>query len=62
MLKEGKFRRVSTYRVWFYHLNTECHMDIKTNSAQEAVNTVRNEFGSAVKEIVEVAKVVNNWK
>jgi hypothetical protein len=37
-------------------------MDIETHSAQEAVDTVRNKFGSAVKEVVEVAKVVNNWK
>lgn len=58
MLKEGK-AKMSTYRVWFFHQETPCVRDVETHSAQEAVNTVRN--NPNVK-ITEVAKVVKNWK
>lgn len=61
MMSEGK-ERVSAYRVLYYYLNTECLWEVEAHSAQEAVNTLRNQLGNDVKEVIEVWKVVNNWK
>ena len=57
-----KIRRVSTYRVlWFFEGN---HMDeyIQALNAQQAVDFVREYSAPEGAEIIEVAKVVNNWK
>lgn len=59
MLSEGKVR-MSTFRV-VYYLGCETHDDyLILQSAQQAVDHVRSEYPEA--EVVEVAKVVNNWK
>lgn len=54
--------RLSTYRVLYYFLNTECIYDVEAHSAQEAVNALRNDYNRLAKEVIQVWKVVNNWK
>lgn len=60
-LKEGK-ARTPTYRVVYFHNGK--HMDeyIFALTAQQAVDICREIFAPEGAEIVEVAKVVNNWK
>lgn len=59
MMSKGNVK-LSMYRV--YYRDGEEHHDfyIQATTAQEAVNTVR-EDGDDI-EIIDVAKVVNNWK
>ena len=53
-------RKTDTYRV-VYWLGSELHDDyVIQQSAQKAVEHVRTDY--PVAEVVEVAKVVNNWK
>ena len=61
MLTEGKVR-VSTYRVvWFFEGK---HYDAywQALNAQQAVDFTRQYSAPEGAEIIEVAKVVNNWK
>lgn len=61
MLKEGK-ERFSTYRVVWFHEGNHHEEYVMTASSQFAVDYVRNHAAPEGVEIVEVAKVVNNWK
>jgi len=54
--------RLSTYRVRFFHQDTLCELDVETQSAQEAVNHVRELYSENITGIKEVWKVVTNWK
>ena len=59
MLTEGK-ARVSNYRVYYkYHGDNE-DVYIQALSAQQAADIIRGNDPEV--EIIEVAKVVNNWK
>ena len=61
MLIEGKVR-LFMYRVVWYHDNSHHNTYWYASSAQQAVDSVRKHFLLEGVEIVEVAKVVNNWK
>ena len=61
MLTEGK-RRASTYRVVWFHDGDHHDEYVMTWNAQYAVDYVRNHVAPEGAEILEVAKVVNNWK
>lgn len=65
MLSEGKMR-VSTYNVtWRYegnHGHSYYQKSFEAMSAQQAVNFARQHNAPEGSKIVEVAKVVNNWK
>ncbi len=61
MLKEGKLGRVSTYRVYYRCHDENCEdVYIQALSAQQAVDFIRGEDSDI--QVLEVAKVVNNWK
>ena len=62
MLCEGK-ERVSMYRVYYLKDNSPNDIYLEAVNAQEAANAARRseDYDPSV-EIVEVAKVVNNWK
>lgn len=64
MLKEGKSGRVSNYRVYYRENNETYDVYIQALSAQQAVNFIRGDISTQFSkiEIIEVAKVVNNWK
>jgi hypothetical protein len=66
MLKEGESGRMSTYMItWRYkgnHGNSYHRKFFKAVSAQEAVDFAREHPTPEGAEIIEVAKVVNNWK
>jgi hypothetical protein len=61
MLTEGK-ERLSTYRVVWFHEGNHCDEYVVTENAQGAVDYVRKRSAPSGAEIIEVAKVVNNWK
>lgn len=61
MLTEGK-GRVSTYRVYWVFEDERGDEYIQALSAQQAVDFVRQYSAPEGAEIVDVAKVVNNWK
>ena len=61
MLKEGK-GRVSSYRVvWIYDGNHD-YTYWQALNAQQAVDFTRQYSAPEGAEIIEVSKVVNNWK
>lgn len=62
MLTEGKTGRVSTYLVTWFHEGNHGHDYMQALSAQQAADFVRKYSSPEGAEIVEVAKVVNNWK
>lgn len=59
MLTEGK-GRVSMYRVYWVTEDQSGDEYVQATSAQQAVNFIRNDDPEI--EVLEVAKVVNNWK
>lgn len=59
MLKEGK-ERIYTYIVEYIENDKRQSTYFQTSSAQKAVDCVRNSNHNI--KIVEVAKVVNNWR
>lgn len=59
MLKEGK-ERICTYIVMCDENGKLKNFDVLASSAQQAVNYIRNEHRDII--IINVAKVVNNWK
>ena len=59
MLKEGK-ERIFSFIVWWLENDKRCTEYFYTSSAQNAVNLARNKNPNIT--VVEVAKVVNNWK
>ena len=61
MLKTRK-PRVYTYRVLYRHDENFYDEYIQALSAQNAVDMTRKHIAPEGAEIVEVAKVVNNWK
>ena len=61
MLKEGK-GRISTYRVYWIFEDQSGDEYTQALSAQQAVDFVRLYSAPEGAEIVDVAKVVNNWK
>lgn len=61
MLKEGK-EHVSTYRVYWVLENLSGDEYIQALNAQQAVDFIREYSAPEGAEIVDVAKVVNNWK
>ena len=64
MLTEGKSGRVSTYRVYYRENNETNDVYIQALSAQQAADFIRGDISTQFSkiEIIEVAKVVNNWK
>ena len=62
MLKEGKSGKVSNYLVEWNHDGEFQTTYIQALTAQQAVDFVRKYSAPDDAEIVEVAKVVNNWK
>ena len=61
MLTEGK-ARVSTYRVFWRFKDQSGEEYWQALNAQQAVDFTRQYSAPEGAEIVEVAKVVNNWK
>jgi hypothetical protein len=59
MLAEGK-ERVSTFKVCYASKVKLYDELVKTTSAQSAVDFIRKQHPDV--KVVEVAKVVNNWK
>ena len=60
MLKEGKTGRVSNYRVYYERYDEWEDVYIQALSAQQAADCIRGNDPDI--KIIEVAKVVNNWK
>ena len=61
MLREGK-PKVSTYRVVWFHEGNHEDTYWQALTAQQAVDFTRQYSAPEGAEIIEVAKVVNNWK
>lgn len=61
MLREGS-GRVSTYRVTYRYDGNIGDDYIQALNAQQAVDFAREYFAPDGAEIIDVAKVVNNWK
>ena len=60
MLKDGSMKKLSNYIVYFYDKDDPDTTYVLARSAQDAANQVRE--GDRNIRIVEVAKVVKNWK
>jgi hypothetical protein len=60
MLKEGRPRRVSIYRVYYEYNGDHEDVYIQALSAQQAVDIIRGDDPDV--HVLEVSKVVNNWK
>ena len=59
MLTEGK-ARVSDYRVYYEYHDDREDVYIQALSAQQAANIIRGDDPDI--KIIEISKVVNNWK
>ena len=60
MTNIGTTKRVSTYRVYYREGDETQDIYIQAISAQQAVDFARGDSDDI--EIIDVAKVVNNWK
>lgn len=61
MLTEGK-PKLYTYRVEVTLAQHKGHSYVEASSAQQAVDVVRQRHTPELLKIIEVTKVVNNWK